>query len=214
MDKNNDIKQKQMSLEIEPSLVIACGAIARELQFLKQLNKWRYMKIQCLPAKLHDRPDEIPIAVVTAILKYKNIFIAYADCGTGGLLDMILEKYGLTRLPGAHCYEFFSGSENFLTTSRSCLGTFYLTDFLTRHFDRLVKEGLDLIGHPELIKDYFKNYEKLVYLSQTHSTKLQQMTRLLTKYLGLSYSYEYTGLTFFEKEIKENIIQWNTNALN
>lgn len=111
---------------------------------------------------------------------------------------MILEKYALTRLPVAHCYEFFSGSENFLTTSRSCLGVFYLTDFLRRHFDRLVKEGLNLIGHPELIKDYFKNYEKLVYLSQTYSTKLQQMAQLLTKYLGLSYSYEYTGL-FFRK---------------
>ena len=89
-----------------------------------------------------------------------------------------------------------------------------MTDFLTRHFDRLIKEGLGLMSHPELIKDYFKNYEKLVYLSQSHSTKLQQMAQLHAKYLGLSYSYEFTGLTFFEKDIKESIIHWNPNALN
>ena len=207
-----------MNTRKKSSLIIACGAIARELQFIKQLNNWRYMKIQCLPAELHNRPNEIPIAVETAILKYKkeykNIFIAYADCGTGGLLDKVIKKYRLSRLPGAHCYEFFSGSEKFSTLSRSCLGTFYLTDFLTRHFDRLIKEGLGLMSHPDLIKDYFKNYEKLVYLSQSHSTKLQQMAQLHAKYLGLSYSYEFTGLTFFEKDIKESIIHWNPNALN
>ena len=194
------------------SLIIACGAIAKELQAIKQLNQWESIKVQCLPADLHNRPEKIPEAVESKILRYrgshKNIFVAYADCGTGGLLDKVIHKYGLTRLPGAHCYEFFSGSYDFSKLSEACLGTFYLTDFLTRHFDRLVKKGLGLDSHPELIDDYFKNYEKLVYLSQTHSIKLQQMSQAHAQYLGLNYTFIHTGLDSFNKELKEKVIHW------
>ena len=136
-------------------LIIACGALAKEIVQLKKLNGWSHIKIQCLPAELHNRPEKIPAAVRAEIEKYRNayehLFVAYADCGTGGMLDQVLAEYGVARLPGAHCYEFFSGSEVFNALADAELGPFYLTDFLTRHFDRPVKKGLGLAQHPELM---------------------------------------------------------------
>src|SRR5210317_1299280 len=100
-----------------PVLVIACGAIARELVRIRDLNGWQHVEFQCLPAELHNTPEKIPAAVLSKIEQerdtYPQIFVAYADCGTGGLLDKALEGTGIERIPGAHCYEFFAGSEAF-----------------------------------------------------------------------------------------------------
>ena len=152
-------------------LLIACGALAKEIVEIKRLNNWAHIKIQCLPAELHNRPEKIPAAVKTEIEKYQSefdsIFVAYADCGTGGMLDKVLADYDIERLPGAHCYEFFSGSNAFGKLADEEPGTFYLTDFLTRHFDRLVKVGLGLDRHPELMPAYFGNYRRLVFLAQS-----------------------------------------------
>ncbi len=135
--------------------MIACGALAHELVELQRRNQWRHVRIQCLPAELHNTPERIPERVREAVLKYRaqfqQVFVAYADCGTGGQLDSVLESLGVERLPGAHCYEFFSGSDPFRALADAEPGTFYLTDFLTRHFDRLVKKGLGLDRHPELM---------------------------------------------------------------
>ena len=132
----------------ETVLLIACGALAKELVEINRLNGWEHIRIQCLPAELHNRPEKIPAAVRGEIEKYQSefeaIFVAYADCGTGGMLDKTLAEFGIERLPGAHCYEFFSGAKAFADLAGEEPGTFYLTDFLTRHFDRLVKVGLGL----------------------------------------------------------------------
>jgi hypothetical protein len=132
-------------------LIIACGALAKEIVELQRLNGWSHVRIQCLPAELHNRPEKIPDAVRAAIVKYReqyeHLFVAYADCGTGGALDKVLDELGVERLPGAHCYEFYAGASQFAAMADSEPGTFYLTDFLTRHFDRLVKEGLGLDRH-------------------------------------------------------------------
>jgi len=153
-------------------LIIGCGAIAHELVELQRRNQWRHIRIQCLPAALHNTPDQIPGMVRKALEKYSSsyahIFLAYADCGTGGALDRVLEEYGVERLPGAHCYEFFSGSSLFAQLNDEEIGTFYLTDFLVRHFDRLVKKGLGLDRHPQLIENYFGNYRRVAYLAQSH----------------------------------------------
>src|SRR6476619_7386068 len=125
-----------------PVLIIACGALAREIVALKKMNGWSAMDVQCLPPELHNRPELIPAAVRGAIdearKRYSQIFVAYADCGTGGLLDKVLQAEGIERLPGAHCYEFFATARVFAELSDAEPGTFYLTDFLVRHFDRLV----------------------------------------------------------------------------
>jgi len=196
----------------ETILLIACGALAKELVEIKRLNGWQHMRIQCLPAELHNRPEKIPGAVRSEIEKYRSefdaIFVAYADCGTGGMLDRTLAEFGLERLPGAHCYEFFSGTKAFAELSEEEPGTFYLTDFLTRHFDRLVKVGLGLDKHPELKPEYFRNYRRLVYLSQSKSPDLEAAAKSHADFLGLEYIHRHTGLDSVTRNLKEQPLLW------
>lgn len=178
-------------------LVIACGAISMELLRIMKMNDWQHLDFQCLPPDLHNRPENIPDAVRKKIESqrdaYRQIFVAYADCGTGGLLDKVLDEYGIQRIPGAHCYEFFAGSEHFHALAEAEPGSFYLTDFLVRNFERLVIKGLAMDRLPHLIPDYFGNYKRMVYLAQTQSEKLQAMARRQAEFLQLEYLYRYCG---------------------
>ena len=178
-------------------LVIACGAIARELVRIRDMNGWDHIEFQCLPAELHNTPEKIPGAVMNKIEaergNFESVFVAYADCGTGGLLDKALQGTGVERIPGAHCYEFYAGSEVFHHLADEEPGSFYLTDFLVRHFERLVIRGLGLDRQPQLMPQYFGNYKRVVYLAQTKSRELQSMAVEHAKYLGLEYRYHYEG---------------------
>jgi hypothetical protein len=195
-------------------LLIACGALAHELVELQRRNQWTHVKIQCLPAELHNRPDDIPSAVGSAIEHYRehynHIFIAYADCGTGGALDRVLEGYGIERLPGAHCYDFFAGTDVFTGMAQDEPGTFYLTDFLTRHFDRLVKKGLGLDRHPHLMKQYFGNYRRVMYLAQSDSPKLEHMAREHAEFLGLEFAEHRTGLAPLNLVLDQQVGTWQS----
>ncbi len=187
-------------------LVIACGALAREIKALQQLNAWDHIRVECLPAELHNTPKKIPAAVGRKIKaarkRGQKVFVAYADCGTGGRLDALLKEEGVERLPGAHCYEFFAGSPTFAALHQDEPGTFYLTDFLVRQFERLVIHGLGLDRHPELLPVYFGNYRKLVYLAQTDSEELRGRAREAARRLGLEYDYRFTGLEHFERALQ------------
>jgi hypothetical protein len=177
--------------------VIACGAIARELVRIRELNGWDHVEFQCLPGELHNTPERIPAEVRRKIDsergQFARIFVAYADCGTGGLLDRALEGTGVERIPGAHCYEFFAGSDTFFRLAEEEPGTFYLTDFLVRHFDRLVVRGLGLGRQPGLMAAYFANYRRVVYLAQSESVELQEQARRHAEFLGLEYRYVCCG---------------------
>jgi uncharacterized protein DUF1638 len=178
-------------------LVIGCGALARELVAVIDQAGLSNVDLTCLPATLHNRPGGIPAAVRAKIraarARYDRIFIAYADCGTGGLLDLALADEGVERLPGAHCYEFYSGSAAFAAMSDEDPATFYLTDFLARNFDRLVITGLGLDRHPELLATYFGNYHRLIYLAQTDDPALVTAARRAARRLGLSFELRRTG---------------------
>jgi hypothetical protein len=178
-------------------LVIGCGALARELVAVIDQAGLSNVDLTCLPATLHNRPGGIPAGVRAKIRaarpRYERIFIAYADCGTGGLLDAMLADEGVERLPGAHCYEFYSGSSAFAAMSQEEPGTFYLTDFLARNFDRLVIAGLGLDRHPELLPTYFGNYRRLVYLAQTDDPTLVVAARRAARRLGLAFEVRTTG---------------------
>jgi len=180
-------------------LVIACGAIARELVRIKTLNRWDHIVFQCLPPQLHNQPERIPAAVRAKIesqsCQFRKTFVAYADCGTGGALDRMLDEYGIERIDGAHCYEFFSGSHQFRSIAEAEPGSFYLTDFLVRHFERLVIRGLGMDRLPQLKSIYFNNYQRLVYLAQTETKELQVRAQDYADYLGLAYEYFYFGDT-------------------
>lgn len=188
-------------------LVIACGAIAHEVVAICRMNHWDHLRVQCLPADLHNEPQRIP-AMVRELIEaergnFDRIFVAYGDCGTGGALDEVLNGYGIERLPGAHCYEFFAGRLQFETMAAAEPGTFYLTDFLARHFDRLVIRGLGLDRHPQLRDVYFGNYRRLVYLSQNPSLALRDKAREAALRLGLGFEYRHTGYGELETELTE-----------
>jgi len=187
-------------------LVIACGALARELVRVKNLNHWDHVDIQCLPAELHNHPQNIPQAVREKIrdnrAHYEKLFVAYSDCGTGGLLDKMLREENVERLPGAHCYEMFAGKDKFRDLHESEPGTFYLTDFLATHFDRLVIHGLSLDKYPELKDQFFGNYKKLVYLSQKEDAGVEKKAQAAAQYLGVSYEKVVTGDRFLESELQ------------
>ena len=179
------------------SLVIACGALAHEITALKRMSGWDHLVVACLPASLHNRPEQIATKVKQKIDesrdKYRSIFVAYVDCGTGGMLDSVLEKEGIERLPGAHCYEFFMGSDQFEKCADQEPGTFYLTDFLAQHFERLIMVELGIRDHPELLEMYFSNYTKLIYLSQSDTPRFLAIARAAADTLELEFEHVVTG---------------------
>ena len=179
-------------------LVITCAAIAREVNEIKKLGQWSQMDLQAITADLHARPEKIPAAVADKIDRardqYDHIFVAYGDCGTSGELDRVLEAKGVKRLPGAHCYDFLAGRENYEQMQEQEPGTFYLTDFLAQHFQRLVIEILGIDRHPELLEMYFGNYTRLVYLAQTDSDEITEIARAAADQLGLRFERKFTGM--------------------
>lgn len=182
---------------MEPVRIIACGALARELKAVIAANGWQHVQLHCLPANLHNRPDRIPDAVREQIRvsreRFTRILVGYADCGTGGLLDGVLEEEGVERLPGAHCYEFYAGTPDFTALTDAEPGSFYVTDFLVRHFEGLVIRGLGIERHPELGPQYFGNYRRLVYLAQSEDAQLLEQARDAAERLGLEFHYQFTG---------------------
>src|SRR3990170_4549525 len=179
------------------TLLIACGALAREILALVQAQGWTEIAVTCLPAQYHNRPEKIPEAVRGKIRegrgRYDRILVLYGDGGTGGVLDGGLAEEGVERIPGPHCYQFSAGAADFAALTAADPGCFFLTDYLARHFDRLILEGLGLDRHPELRDDYFGNYTKLVYLAQTDDAALRGRAAAAAARLGLAYEHRFTG---------------------
>ena len=203
----------------QPLLIIACGALAREIIALRQANDWSSVVVQCLPADLHNRPERIPAALRDKLDKvhaqYRQILLAYGDCGTGGQLDALLESYrrqgiNIERIFGAHCYEFYAGSALFQALSDAEPGTFYLTDFLARHFERIVWQGLGIAQHPQLLEMYFGHYRKLVYLAQTEQRDLYLQAQQAASRLGLSFDYRWTGYGGLQQTMQRWVAQGAT----
>ena len=188
-------------------LIIGCGAIAHEVREIIELNNWDNVRLQCLNADLHNTPKILPAKIKESICSnindYSKIFLAYADCGTGGLIDLILKDYDIERLDGAHCYEFYSGSSVFEELSEKEIGTFYLTDFLVKNFDRLVVDGLGIQKYPALKEEYFKNYKNVVYLAQKQDNILESKARECADYLNLEFSALFTGLNNLENQLSK-----------
>ena len=200
------------------TLLIACGALAREVVELIRANAWRHLTVSCLPASWHNTPQKIPGAIRERIQaakgRYDRIFVLYGDCGTGGELDRVLAEEGVERIEGPHCYSFFAGNRVFEELAEAEIGTFYLTDYLARHFDRLIIQGLGLDRHPELHELYFGNYKKLIYLAQTENADLQARAEMAAARLNLAYEYRFTGYgemaDFLEQKVDlpEEPVSW------
>lgn len=177
-------------------LVVGCGALARELLDVVRMNRLHNVEVECLPAILHNRPEEIPGAVrsrIESATGYDTVYVAYGDCGTGGRLDAVLDELGVERLPGAHCYQFFAGLSEFDEMHEQEIGTLYLTDYLARHFDRLIWKGLGLDRYPDLLADYFGHYTRVLHLAQTHDDRRESDAREAAARLGLGYERRFVG---------------------
>ena len=193
----------------ERVLIIGCGALVRELREVAARNSGEHMAVECLPAKLHNRPEQIPDAVRRRIRAakasgaFRAILVGYMDCGTGGRLDRVCSEEGVERLPGAHCYELYAGANAFADLQESEPGTFYLTDYLVRHFDRLIMKGLGISEHPELLEIYFGNYTRVIHLAQTDDDRLARAAEQAAARLGLRCERILTGLGGLERRIVE-----------
>jgi len=187
------------------TLVIACGALARELLDIVAVNQLDDITVECLPARLHNTPKDITAAVSGRIERargeYERIFVGYADCGTGGELDRLVAEEGIERLPGAHCYEFFATTPVFEAIQEVEMGTLYLTDYLVRHFDRIVINGLGLDRHPGLYDSYFANYRRVVHLAQFDDPRLERAGRDAARRLKLAYERKLVGYGALETSI-------------
>ena len=180
------------------TLVIACGALAHELLEAKRLNTLDFLDVTCLPAIWHNHPEKIPEGVRRKIRsnrkKYDRILCLYGDCGTGGMLDKMLEEEGVERIEGDHCYAFYSKPGEFDALMEEEIGTFFLTDYLVRHFDRLIIQGLGIDRHAQLLGVYFGNYKRIVYLAQLPDAALEKKARAAADRLGLEFEMRITGL--------------------
>jgi len=192
-------------------LVIGCGALAAELAALKRTNSWDQIDVQCMDAALHNRPERIATRLEALLAdqcgNYDRFFIAYADCGTRGGVDEVARKFGAERLPGAHCYEFYASSAVFRALSDAEPGTFYLTDFLAKHFDRLVVTDLKLDQYPELEPQLFGHYRKVVYLAQVHDDTLRASAARAAERLGLPLEIIETGYGQLASSLQEQVVR-------
>ncbi|PIE15748.1 MAG: hypothetical protein CSA68_04915 [Rhodobacterales bacterium] len=188
-------------------LLLACGALAREILHLIKVNGWSHMQLTCLPANLHLYPDRIPEAVEQAVLKYRDqfdsIFVVYADCGTGGQLLQKCKELGVDMVEGPHCYSFFETNEAFAKLSQDECTAFYLTDFLVRQFDAFVWKPMGLDKHPDLLHLYFGNYEKLIYQAQTNQPELDAKAAAIAQRMGLRYERRFTGYGDLETTLQQ-----------
>ena len=178
------------------ALIIACGALVREIRDVLGANRLAAIDIAAIPALYHNRPEKIAPAVADRIAaagdRYDHIFVAYADCGTGGDLDRVIAAAGAERLPGTHCYAFFSGVEAFAARDDD-MTSFFLTDFLVRQFDSIIMKGLGIARHPELRDMYFGNYEKVVYISQVPTPALIAAAEAAAAKLNLAFEHRPVG---------------------
>ncbi len=179
------------------TLLLCCGATAREVLAIVDANGMDHMRVESLPADLHNTPQFIPQRVREKIRanrdQYERILVLYSDCGTGGRLQKVLDEEGVEGLGGAHCYEMYAGAAAFADITEEEIGCFFLTDYLTRHFDRLVIQGLGLDRHPELRDSYFGNYKKVLYLAQRDDPELRRLAAAAALRLGLELEIRQTG---------------------
>ena len=185
--------------------LIICGALAREVLALKERHSWT-VDVVAVPATFHMIPARIAPAVEQRIVelrdRYDRLLVVYGDCGTGGALDIMLDRLGVERIAGPHCYEWYGGGL-FQQLMDEEPGTYFVTDFMVRQFHTLILKSMGLDRFPQLKDDYFGAYKRLVYLVQKPDPKLLEQAKAAATYLGLPLEIRATGYNFLEARLLE-----------
>ncbi len=188
-------------------LLVACGALTRELVDIQRQFPDGVVEITCLPASWHTHPEKIVPGVrrrVDAALRTKsNVSVVYGDCGTCGELDAYLEQVGVPRIPGPHFYEMFLGKPVFDDETDNALDTFFLTDYMNQQFERIVMQGMWLRKHPQLRDMYFGNYTRVLYIAQTEYAALRIRAERAAQELGLALECRLAGYGGFPSFVEE-----------
>jgi Protein of unknown function (DUF1638) len=188
--------------------VIACGALAGHIREIAARRGWP-VRVRPLPASLHNRPEEISgnteRIVASAQANGSRAVVAYADCGSYGALDKVCDARGVKRLPGLHCYDLFAGPDRIAEIFAEEPGTYLLTDYLVRTFDRTVLTSLGLDKHPELWPDYFGHYTRLAWLAQEPTPALVAEAARIAGIFGLPLTRLDTGTTRLEAALADLI---------
>jgi len=187
--------------------LIACGALARELLTITSQFPDGQVDLTCLPASWHNHPERIVPGLrrklATLRRQGRRVAVVYGDCGTGGDIDAFLTAEKVDRIPGPHCYEMYLQQPDFDAEMDRELGTFFLTDYMVRHFERIIMQGMGLRRHPQLRDLYFGNYTRVLYIAQTEDPGLEKKARAAADELGLAYDYRFTGLGRFAPWVSE-----------
>jgi hypothetical protein len=184
--------------------IVACGAIATHIDAIKSKHNLD-ITIYPLPPLLHNRPEKIA-GEVDALLsriesQHDECVVAYADCGTYGMLDEVVERHGVSRLQGNHCYDVFAGKAEISKIMSNSPGTYFLTDYLVKSFHRSVVVELGLDRRPELRDDYFKNYTQVLWLAQNYTQELADEAQAAAELIGLPLTIRNVGEDGLEKQL-------------
>ncbi len=184
-----------------PIEIIACGALAGHIREIAARRGWPVV-VRPLSAALHNRPEKISEHAERLLLTPhppgSRTVLAYADCGSYGALDKLSARTGAARLPGLHCYDLYAGAQAIEAIFAAEPGTYLLTDYLIRSFDRSVIQPLGLDRHPELWADYFGHYTRLVWLAQQATSELDEAAAAIASRFDLPLTRIDTGTSGLE----------------
>jgi hypothetical protein len=190
--------------------VIACGALAAHVREIAGRRGWD-VELHFLPSLLHNRPERITPAAeeiaLAAQARGLRVALAYADCGSYGALDELCTRLGLRRMGGLHCYDVFAGPDRLRALFDAEPGSYVLTDFLIRGFQRSVVAELGLDRHPELWADYFGHYRRVVWLAQERSAELEEAAAGVAAMFGLPLTVINTGTGGLERELERLVAE-------
>jgi len=189
--------------EAPRTIFLACSALGKEVRAIIRKHGW-HADFHPIDARYHLYPSKIEAAVERRLAetdgRYERRVVVYGHCGAQRLDSIIAEHPGAVRTVGPHCYEMYGGAD-FRRAVDEEPGTFILTDYLVRAWDKLVVKGLKLDAHPELVGLMFGHYRRMIYYSQEEDAALVAEAGRIARSLGLELMVRHVGYGDLERRL-------------